>query len=458
MTMGSDLSKRVYRELLLSMYTGKSFGTRADLKDMEYKGSMQKYSFMFTISLLSIAGGILGKFTGNYPQGFTILFALVVLYTLNIGVNVVYYVHRKRPDLILMTLPLSQREVTYSLVSGVLSFFDMSFLGALLIPPLLTYLLSGSTLQAAQVTLEMSTAVALSILLIFLTGRDASSTSVGVSIRLLSGVFIFGIFLFLTVGNPNDIRAFPTVFVLVYPFPFGEKSLPLSLSYALLSALGALIVVQRWTSYLGSIVKSLDYDIRALPKALAWMGKDLKAVAVLPQENGLLVSPALGWGILYITHNPLDAVSYTVLLTVLGSGLLIASETGGFPTLLAVPGGLRQAVVYKSMVSLLFYIASLALLGTISVGAVEMGAFIIPGVVSSYLISVFLSVKSIVRGKGIGVFSPIEVMVRSAETLPPSLVSLYLYSLSPVASLLSGAVALSVVVWIILRDSTLREN
>jgi hypothetical protein len=461
------LSEVVFRELVFLSYSSSYFNVGGErikrtVKDLKSRALLVKVSFAGAIAILSVTGGIIGLFMRDQPEGFLVLSSLIILYAVGNGVGIVYSLTISNLPQALLSFPLTQKDVNGALVAGVLKFLDAGLVISVLVPPLSSYAFSHSLVQSYQVLMQMISTTSFALLMMFYAGRRVRSGASITAVRLGTGVFFMVSLLSLLspemgvrLTRPKPISHY---LLPLYPFAFtGSIALILSTLYSTALASGLAWELNHFSvSTHPHTEPSPRHSIRLRNPIYVMVRKDLKALVTIPQFGAILTAPVIAGALSFALKDPVIAVFYSLYVIALASSYSVMAEMKGLPLLLSIPGGIRYSVTSKLLITVFLYALSFSVTIFQGVSGILVGLLLLPAAVSSFSLSTILSLRDVMRGKGIGLVSPIEVLLRSIQVMSIPSIAFLLFFLSVYGSVAFSLASMVVLLVFAFKTSEIR--
>ncbi|BCU66969.1 hypothetical protein HS7_04060 [Sulfolobales archaeon HS-7] len=439
----------VYKELVYLMYSSRLYGIQSQ-RNINIRNNATTIKISNTISymFMILLSAFLSYFFKNPGIGFSYLAFAIFVYVISIGINVVYNASNYDLRTLLLSLPLDEKEATYAITRGIMDFFLLGLAISVIFPPIISFLLTHNVIVALQVLLEMIFGVAGAIAIMFYLGRKTKLGIVSSFARILP--FVVYLLLFsipgLFTGNVISHRlVLPIAYLPVFPFAFSNiLSIPFSFIYT------GIVVFLGFKSVMGFTAPRIEsskiepYKIGIRGPVFSFISKDFKTITRVPQAGFLLSAPFITLMIAFFDRPA--AVSYDIFLFSAGTVSLVVLEMRGFSLLLQIPGAVRDSFISKIVLSSAVYLITAFIL--LFFGQFLPAIAVFPAVVAGTEISLIISYRSILSGRGLRLTNPISYFIRLIEVIIIPLIAYALYFYYPIYSLVFSIISLASVTYI----------
>jgi hypothetical protein len=454
----SKLTDAIQKQILFSAYTSAGFGLRRNfnLSSLYRQQALMKVSTTLIFLILTLPSLAFSDFPHLSTQVSSLVlrdlyvatfFAFALL--MNYGVNVVYGLRNSNLREVLIHLPMSRDDMNRALLTAVVRMFDVPFVVIMFLPPIMEFLVLRSPLFLVQTILQSVFFLSLIVTLSLFLGTRVGSPGVvrtGVAVIIFLAAFTIPEFAL----NSNTLSP---LLLPVAPFLFSE-GLPLSLLYSVVISFLAYRSVNGFYAIQRVKLSVSRAKLKFRSPILALLKKEALGAVKVPQASGIIAAPVLGLLSVFVFARELAFYSlfYGISLFIFVPGLTVFSDVKGLPLMISVKEGVRKLFVGKlAFITLVYSIfALLSLLG----GEILELEFLPFYVVSSALL-LFVSMRSLLSGKGVLFMRPLDFALRYLPLVIADFLMVYLLYVYGVELVMVDIVVMVLVLWVLFRSRSL---
>ncbi|ACP36810.1 conserved hypothetical protein [Sulfolobus islandicus L.S.2.15] len=404
----------VYKQIIYLMYTSKSFGLSPKpdaISKIKRNAVTIKISNIIAYTIATVVSASISIINKDAPFSFIFLDLIILANIFTTGLNVIFFVTNYDLKTFLLSLPLTERDINIAVFRGIFEFFYYGFLASIVIAPISTYIITLSVLQALMAELEIVFFFSLSFALVILLGKRIRLGITSALFRVGTSL-IWIIFIILPYGFTFRYLILPPYILLIFPFGFlNVEGLLLSLLYTGLSIVFAYNQALKFLSFRVTSHYSTKYSIKLQSPLITYLHKDIKGLLRVPQASFLLTIPVFAF--IFSFFVPIYAIFYTIFMITTSSIMLILLEASGIQLLLSLPSGLRSSYISKLLIILIIYLIDVLIFSFFNHAYLSL--IMLPSLIASVELSLFISYNNVIKGKGIRIADPLSLLIREIE-------------------------------------------
>ncbi|ACP39419.1 hypothetical protein [Saccharolobus islandicus] len=404
----------VYKQIIYLMYTSRSFGLSPKpdaISKIKRNAVTIKISNIIAYTIATIVSASISIINKDAPFSFIFLDLIILANIFTTGLNVIFFVTNYDLKTFLLSLPLTERDINIAVFRGIFEFFYYGFLASIVIAPISTYIITLSVLQALMAELEIVFFFSLSFALVILLGKRIRLGITSALFRVGTSL-IWIIFIILPYGFTFRYLILPPYILLIFPFGFlNVEGLLLSLLYTGLSIVFAYNQALKFLSFRVTSHYSTKYSIKLQSPLITYLHKDIKGLLRVPQASFLLTIPVFAF--IFSFFVPIYAIFYTIFMITTSSIMLILLEASGIQLLLSLPSGLRSSYISKLLIILIIYLIDVLIFSFFNHAYLSL--IMLPSLIASVELSLFISYNNVIKGKGIRIADPLSLLIREIE-------------------------------------------
>ncbi len=434
----------VYRQIVYLIYTSRSFGLtpKADvINRVRRSATTIKLSNIIAYLIATLISGFISKFSENAPLAFTFLDLIIFANMITSGLNVIFFVNNYDLRTFLLTLPLTESQVSRAIVRGVFEFFYQGFLISVILSPIITFVMTSSILQSLLVELEVLFFFSLSFSLVLFLGKRIKLGIASTLFRVGTS-FIWILFVIFPSYQIIYKSILPIYFLPIFPFDFMSiYGFLLSIIYVLLSISSVYRQVASFAKARIEVAKFTKYSIKLRKPIFAYLYKDVRGLVRVPQASFLLAIPI--FAVIFTLILQQYSIFYLIFMITTSSITMILIEASGIQLLLTLPSGLMNSFLSKLIIISLIYFIS-ALIFTVFTGRLT-GIILLPSTIASIETSLLISYNSVLKGRGIRIADPISLIIREIEINAIVGIAIVLLYINLLSSILFSLIVLIII-------------
>ncbi|AGJ63987.1 putative permease [Sulfolobus islandicus LAL14/1] len=396
------------------MYTSRSFGLSPKpdaISKIKRNAVTIKISNIIAYTIATVVSASISIINKDAPFSFIFLDLIILANIFTTGLNVIFFVTNYDLKTFLLSLPLTERDINIAVLRGIFEFFYYGFLASIVIAPISTYIITLSVLQALMAELEIVFFFSLSFALVILLGKRIRLGITSALFRVGTSL-IWIIFIILPYGFTFRYLILPPYILLIFPFGFlNVEGLLLSLLYTGLSIVFAYNQALKFLSFRVTSHYSTKYSIKLQSPLITYLHKDIKGLLRVPQASFLLTIPVFAF--IFSFFVPIYAIFYTIFMITTSSIMLILLEASGIQLLLSLPSGLRSSYISKLLIILIIYLIDVLIFSFFNHAYLSL--IMLPSLIASVELSLFISYNNVIKGKGIRIADPLSLLIREIE-------------------------------------------
>jgi len=404
----------VYKQIIYLMYTSRSFGLSPKpdaISKIKRNAVTIKISNIIAYTIATVVSASISIINKDAPFSFIFLDLIILANIFTTGLNVIFFVTNYDLKTFLLSLPLTERDINIAVFRGIFEFFYYGFLASIIIAPISTYIITLSVLQALMAELEIVFFFSLSFALVILLGKRIRLGITSALFRVGTSL-IWIIFIILPYGFTFRYLILPPYILLIFPFGFlNVEGLLLSLLYTGLSIVFAYNQALKFLSFRVTSHYSTKYSIKLQSPLITYLHKDIKGLLRVPQASFLLTIPVFAF--IFSFFVPIYAIFYTIFMITTSSIMLILLEASGIQLLLSLPSGLRSSYISKLLIILIIYLIDVLIFSFFNHAYLSL--IMLPSLIASVELSLFISYNNVIKGKGIRIADPLSLLIREIE-------------------------------------------
>ncbi|ADB88628.1 hypothetical protein [Saccharolobus islandicus] len=404
----------VYKQIIYLMYTSRSFGLSPKpdaISKIKRNAVTIKISNIIAYTIATVVSASISIINKDAPFSFIFLDLIILANIFTTGLNVIFFVTNYDLKTFLLSLPLTERDINIAVFRGIFEFFYYGFLASIVIAPISTYIITLSVLQALMAELEIVFFFSLSFALVILLGKRIRLGITSALFRVGTSL-IWIIFIILPYGFTFRYLILPPYILLIFPFGFlNVEGLLLSLLYTGLSIVFAYNQALKFLSFRVTSHYSTKYSIKLQSPLITYLHKDIKGLLRVPQASFLLTIPVFAF--IFSFFVPIYAIFYTIFMITTSSIMLILLEASGIQLLLSLPSGLRSSYISKLLIILIIYLIDVLIFSFFNHAYLSL--IMLPSLIASVELSLFISYNNVIKGKGIRIADPLSLLIREIE-------------------------------------------
>ncbi|ADX86650.1 hypothetical protein [Saccharolobus islandicus] len=404
----------VYKQIIYLMYTSRSFGLSPKpdaISKIKRNAVTIKISNIIAYTIATVVSASISIINKDAPFSFIFLDLIILANIFTTGLNVIFFVTNYDLKTFLLSLPLTERDINIAVLRGIFEFFYYGFLASIVIAPISTYIITLSVLQALMAELEIVFFFSLSFALVILLGKRIRLGITSALFRVGTSL-IWIIFIILPYGFTFRYLILPPYILLIFPFGFlNVEGLLLSLLYTGLSIVFAYNQALKFLSFRVTSHYSTKYSIKLQSPLITYLHKDIKGLLRVPQASFLLTIPVFAF--IFSFFVPIYAIFYTIFMITTSSIMLILLEASGIQLLLSLPSGLRSSYISKLLIILIIYLIDVLIFSFFNHAYLSL--IMLPSLIASVELSLFISYNNVIKGKGIRIADPLSLLIREIE-------------------------------------------
>ncbi|ACP49961.1 conserved hypothetical protein [Sulfolobus islandicus Y.N.15.51] len=404
----------VYKQIIYLMYTSRSFGLSPKpdaISKIKRNAVTIKISNIIAYTIATVVSASISIINKDAPFSFIFLDLIILANIFTTGLNVIFFVTNYDLKTFLLSLPLTERDINIAVFRGIFEFFYYGFLASIVIAPISTYIITLSVLQALMAELEIVFFFSLSFALVILLGKRIRLGITSALFRVGTSL-IWIIFIILPYGFTFRYLILPPYILLIFPFGFlNVEGLLLSLLYTGLSIVFAYNQALKFLSFRVTSHYSTKYSIKLQSPLITYLHKDIKGLLRVPQASFLLTIPVFAF--IFSFFVPIYAIFYTIFMITTSSIMLILLEASGIQLLLSLPSGLRSSYISKLLIILIIYLIDVLIFSFFNHAYLSL--IMLPSLIASVELSLFISYNNVIKGKGIMIADPLSLLIREIE-------------------------------------------